>query len=225
MLKRGYLLLLMIISISLLTSCDDTYTFKSQVKLETLSASMSLYEDDLTESINLSQFIITNIPDKELVVTIINLPQHGNVELRKHQDEGYVAIYSPDVNFYGFDSFDFQVSNGKLTSISSVYIRVKAKNDDPIASDIKLTVYENSSLTINLTEYVIDIDSEQMIYTIEMLPEQGYVSLSENYLTYTPSEGFLGDVTMRYLVKDDQGGVNSGTITIKVVPKPASLSN
>lgn len=222
MIKRVLSVLMFLVLLVALTSCDDPNSLTFSPMLEVLPSSMSLYEDDYSEKINLSNLVITNLDTESLVFSIITLPQHGNVNLYKTKD-GIEVYYTPDNNFYGEDSFIYQVTNGKITAQNRINIRVRLVNDIPSLLNIRLTAYENTSLVINLENYVFDIDSDHLIYTLSLLPDYGFVSLNGSILTYSPSEGFIGNVTIGYMVQDEHNGVNSGYIHITVVPKPSYL--
>lgn len=87
------------------------------------------------------------------------------------------AIYSLDFDFHGTDRFTYQVSNGELTSSGTITVRVKSVDDAPIAHRTHLMTYENTIITFDLSNIVSDIDSEDLIFTIELIPSNGLIEL------------------------------------------------
>ena len=78
-----------------------------------------------------------------LTVTKISNPSHGAVVL--NGDGSFT--YTPAANFFGTDSFAYQLSDGVLSSaVATVTITVNPVNDVPVASDDSYTVREDGTL-------------------------------------------------------------------------------
>lgn len=70
--------IILFILISIISGCQQKSDSNS-ASLRTLDSSISLYEDDLIETINLSNLTIIKSSSENLVYTILTLPEHGNV--------------------------------------------------------------------------------------------------------------------------------------------------
>ncbi len=73
-----------------------------------------------------------------LVATLVDGPAHGVVQLA---EDGSFS-YTPASNFYGEDSFTYQVSDGTLTSgVAKVTLEVRAVEDAPVFSSVPVTAF------------------------------------------------------------------------------------
>ncbi|MFK7876369.1 MAG: Ig-like domain-containing protein, partial [Paracoccaceae bacterium] len=75
--------------------------------------------------------------------------------------------YTPDLNFFGTDSFTFSVSDGELSSgIQTISITVDAVNDAPVVSALTFAAAEDdNSLSFNLLQGATDVDLDDLDVT------------------------------------------------------------
>jgi hypothetical protein len=126
--------------------------------------------------------------------------------------------YTPNLNFYGEDSFQFYVDDGSTVSINStVTIHVIPVNDPPIAIDIpEVETYE--STPVDLTLLGIDVDVEDVLtFEVTNLPVHGELIGLGADRTYTPDENFIGEDMFTYTVFDGTADSNLATVTITVL--------
>ena len=135
--------------------------------------------------------------------------------------------YTPDPNFFGSDSFVYEVTDGNGgTAQATVNINVGAVNDVPVAGDDMFVTNEDvvlngSGLLSNDSD--LDGDTLQVNTTPVTVPANGTVSLNaDGTFTYTPNAGFFGSDSFVYEVTDGNGG----TCLLYTSPSPrdATLS-
>ncbi|MBA2655021.1 MAG: tandem-95 repeat protein [Gammaproteobacteria bacterium] len=135
--------------------------------------------------------------------------------------------FSPSENVNGdnLTQFNYQVSDGQdwSNNTASIKIDVAGVNDAPTAADDLATVNENSSVVINPLGNDTDIDGDNLaINSFDTASANGgTISSVEGNLLYTPATNFSGTDTFNYSVSDGNGGFETATVTVTVVPLPA----
>jgi uncharacterized delta-60 repeat protein len=142
---------------------------------------------------------------------------HGSLVLS--DDGGFT--YTPNGNFFGVDSFDYQISDGQGGGDSgTVSITVVNLNDIPTTTDDAFNTDEDTPLngtSILLNDSDVDGDSLSLITVPFTAPTNGNLTLSTNGIfTYTPNADFTGLDSFVYQVSDGVGGSNNGTVNITV---------
>ncbi len=121
-----------------------------------------------------------------LTYEIVTDPTNG--DLTGADDEW---TYEPDINFYGEDSFTFQVYDGTdYSEPATISIYVKPINDLPIADPQTLSTNEDTDLPITLTGQ--DADGDQLTYRITSQPSKGTLTGSGANRIYNPDENYHG---------------------------------
>ena len=143
----------------------------------------------------------------------------NNGSLTLVSDGGFT--YTPNVNFFGVDSFIYQLEDGKGgVTTGSVSITVSNINDDPktVNDDYSTNediVLNGSSVLSNDSD--IDGDSLSLITSTVSGPSNGIVVLNSNgSFIYTPNVNFFGDDSFDYQVSDGHGGSANGTVNITI---------
>lgn len=142
-------------------------------------------------------------------------------------NEDGTFTYTPDADFNGTDSFDYQVTDPDgETSTGTVFVTVNPVDDVPIANDVSFSVDEDGTLGgagVQVTAQ--NPDNEALFFTVSSQPANGTVVMNtDGTFTYTPDPDFNGTDTFTYQVTDgqflDQGFDDSvpqfGTVTITV---------
>ena len=154
--------------------------------------------------------IASDIDDNDpLTYTINTQPSNGSVEL-----SGQQATYTPDTNYNGSDSFEFQVTDddGLTSTVAVVTIIVNSVNDAPIANTVSGTTNEDNSVVITLTASDIDDDLSLLTYTIATQPSNGSVEISANQATYTPNANYNGDDSFSFQAIDSEGATSAAAL-------------
>lgn len=99
-------------------------------------------------------------------------PTNGTTALVNDSTIGY----TPFTNFFGADSFSYEISNviGEHDS-AMVYVNVLPVNDIPVLSLPNISFPEDSSYTLNLDLYVFDVESgaSEMAWSANVIDAQG----------------------------------------------------
>ncbi len=129
--------------------------------------------------------------------------------------------YTPNANYFGGDSFTFEVSDGNGgTDSATVTITVDDINDAPIADDDSATTTEDQAVDINVLDGDEDIDGTLVAASVTVVsaPTSGTATANANgSITYTPNGGFSGGDSFTYTVDDDDGAAsNEATVSVTV---------
>ncbi|NNC49417.1 MAG: cadherin-like domain-containing protein [Flaviramulus sp.] len=151
-------------------------------------------------------------------------------------DERTSYLYTPAQGFAGEDTFTYTLcDDDSPANCSTATVTITVTDEgNPVANDDAYNVLENSSSVF--TELLIndDIIDGAILSSIDNSTTQGTVTLnSDNTVTYTPQNGFLGDDSFKYTICDDDSPNNScstATVSITVIASiqfniPAELSD
>ncbi len=120
-------------------------------------------------------------------------------------------------------------------SITVTYDKSVCPNTNPVVNPDTITTQSGESTTFPVIDNDSDPDNDALTVTqidnqpatvgvpITLSDGSGTAVLnSDNTVTYTPSDGFVGQTTINYTVDDCRGGILSSTITISsTTPNPA----
>ena len=147
-----------------------------------------------------------------LTFSIDTQPTNGNVVI-----SGSSGTYTPNADFNGKDLFYFKASSTNGTSLKAkVEITVLALDDDPSSGNVSATTDEDISVDINLP--LIELDGDNVQFTIVSQPANGTVSLSGNIATYLPNPNFYGGDSFQFDVNDINRSINASTASITINP-------
>jgi len=165
----------------------------------------------------------SDIEDVTLTSTIVTQAANGNVVLNPNG----TYTYTPDPNFSGTDTFEYQVcDNGAPVEcgVALVTITVNAVNDAPILVDDSETIAEDASLSSNVSPNDSDLEGALVYNTTPVTPPaNGALTLnSDGTYTYTPDPDFNGTDTFEYEACDNGTPIfcETATVTITVTPLP-----
>jgi len=111
--------------------------------------------------------------------------------------------------------------NASLYNVSVWRGGTLAMNDPPTAEDDAYDVSKNGALTVTSEGGVLANDSDpnghDLTATVTDGPAHGTLELTANgSVRYTPDEGFTGEDTFTYEVRDGHGGADTASVTITV---------
>ncbi|WP_155759345.1 immunoglobulin-like domain-containing protein, partial [Vibrio cyclitrophicus] len=141
-------------------------------------------------------------------------PSNGTVVV----DENGDWTYTPNENYNGDDSFTVVVSDGQGgTDTITVNVGVTPVNDLPVGEDVSVTTDEDTPVSGLLT--ATDADNDQLTFSKGTEPSNGSVVVDENgNWTYTPDENYNGSDSFTVVVTDGNGGIDTITVNVGVVP-------
>ncbi len=194
--------------------------------------SYQLNEDGtLTVSATASDALLMNDYDLEndtltLTASLVENVKNGVLTI----DVNGNFTYLPNANFYGTDSFIYQITDGQDNFAEAmVLIEVLAVNDAPVALDDYYQINVNGSLNVMAPGVLSndsdpDLDSLTVITTPETEPAHGQLTLAaDGSFSYQPDAGFSGQDSFQYRVTDPNQGQAVASVQIDVVQSSMSL--
>lgn len=142
------------------------------------------------------------------------------------------VVYTPNPDYFGADSFTYEVTNAPLgstgqTSNAVVSIDVSPVDDPPVAGDDRFATTQPSSLTLLFSELLSNDsagpsnESQALSITSVTQPGAGSVLLTTTGIVFSPPPSFTGTTSFTYTVRDDEGATDTATVTIDVLPSGA----
>jgi subtilisin-like proprotein convertase family protein len=125
--------------------------------------------------------------------------------------------YTPDIDFFGSDSFTFRTNDGSLNSApATVTIDVSNVNDPPVANSQSISTNEDVTKFIALT--ASDVDGDTLTYHLTSQPSHGILTGGFASWNYIPSQNYSGSDSFTFEVDDGAQTSNEATISITVNP-------
>ena len=130
--------------------------------------------------------------------------------------------YIPNADFFGTDSFEYEVDDGTGGFDSAtVTITVNSVNEKVTTTDDSYSVNEDEILKMSdLGVLLNDNDADDDVLTVSLLTGSTSGSLelnSDGSFTYTPNADFFGTDSFEYQASDGVGAVDSAIVTITVI--------
>lgn len=161
-------------------------------------------------------------PDNDpLSVDSVTDPPNGSAAINADQ----TVTYTPDANFFGADTFDYTIHDGKggFDSATVTVTVERTPNSPPNAVDDSATTQENTAVTINVVGNDSDPNGDSLTVTNVTQPANGTTTNNgDGTVTYTPKNGFTGTDTFQYTISDGRGGTDTATVTVMVQPRPST---
>ncbi|MEM3119123.1 MAG: Ig-like domain-containing protein, partial [Nitrososphaerales archaeon] len=163
----------------------------------------------------------SDVEGDALTFSIVSGPTNGVLGAITPIDPTSASVtYTPNLNFFGADSFTFRVNDGTLDSnIATVNITVNSVNDDPVANNDSVSTNEDTVLdNIAVLANDTDADGDTLNITSFTQPTNGTVEAGTlaNTLRYIPNANFNGVDTFTYTVSDGNGGTDTATVSVTV---------
>ncbi len=161
----------------------------------------------------------SDLDGDQLTYSVIDMPLHGTLSGTPPN-----LSFTPDLNFFGADSFTFQAYDSKSTSnTATVSITVTSVNDAPTAGDDSFSVNEDVALTVPVTSGVLvndnDVEGTSLTAVLQSNVANGVLTLnSTGSFDYTPSPDFNGTDSFTYMAND--GNLNSSPATVTLTVNP-----
>ncbi|MFA7628493.1 MAG: Ig-like domain-containing protein, partial [Candidatus Dojkabacteria bacterium] len=142
--------------------------------------------------------VATDVDGDTLTYAIVAPPAHGTGTLVDN-----VATYTPDLDYYGTDSFTYKANDGLLDSnTATVTITVTPVKDQVVAVDDDYDTNEGETLTVAAPGVLAnDIDVDLNIMTAGLVTDVQHGNLSLNgdgSFVYVPDPNFFGTDTFEY---------------------------
>ncbi len=129
--------------------------------------------------------------------------------------------YVPEANYFGADSFSYEVSDGVQTSTGMVTITILPVNDVPLAVADNYEVETGDILTAisGVLDNDYDAENDPLEAIIFQQPLHGSLVMSPSgQFVYVPDSGYTGSDSFSYIVRESLSSVLSspGFVTIDV---------
>ena len=148
------------------------------------------------------------------LLTISSPPAHGTASITADK----TIAYTPEQNYEGYDSIEYQYSDGLETATATISIAVGNVNSAPVAKDDNLETTTGDPIAIDVRANDKDADGDTMIVYGLTQPKHGEVTVDKGIVTYTPEPDFVGTDTFTYKVRDGQGGRDKANVQVTVNP-------
>ena len=161
-----------------------------------------------------SAFTLTgnDVDGDRLEFVVVGLPSHGNLV-------GDVPnmTYVPSPDYHGEDAFQFLVSDGSLDSdVVEVMITVSSVNDAPVALGQEVATLEDEFVNFLLSG--LDVDGDELVFTITRQPQHGSLSGDAPNLGYQPDDNYHGEDSLAFHVSDGQFFSEDVVVDLTVEP-------
>jgi VCBS repeat-containing protein len=196
------------------TGRADSYTIKAGGVLTETAAAGVLANDTDNNSMALSAALGTG-------------PSHGTLSL--NADGSFT--YTPTAGFAGTDSFTY-VPNDALTNGAATTVTIKVTATAPTEKADSYATLASHALTTTAATGVLanDTDNNGLTLTAALAsggaPAHGTLVLNQNgSFTYTPTEGYTGTDSFKYVASDSLSTGAATTVTLTVSPVPVSSAS
>jgi VCBS repeat-containing protein len=167
----------------------------------------------------------TNVIDADqdaLEYTFPTLPAHGAVyvpyEITPRTPGTYA--YRPDYDFYGTDSFTYQVSDG-FGGVATAKVSITVR-PNLTAGDDYATTDQGKAVTINVLANDVDLDGDFLWVWVESTNSNAKVN-PDSTITYQPNANATGEQTFIYYISDSSGHYRTPTVHVTVNPAPVPV--
>lgn len=131
------------------------------------------------------------------------------------------VLYTPVLNFFGTDLFNFTISDGINSITATAIVAVASVNDPPtVPGPVNVTTTRNTPLLITnamLLAGVTDVDGgTPSVASVPNAAGNGSVAAAAGGYTYSPSPGFVGSDSLLVTLTDGQSGFANRTVLITV---------
>lgn len=150
-------------------------------------------DEDSPKAINASD--LTSNDTQELdwlpkrITSITANPSHGLLSRTESNGEITQITYTPNKDYSWTDSFKYQVTNGKKTSVATVTLNINPVNDEPVVTSIDLRMSALTSTAVNVLSFASDADWDVLKVRIKDHPSHWTAVLNaDQTITYTHTD-------------------------------------
>ncbi|MFD2165052.1 Ig-like domain-containing protein [Thalassotalea euphylliae] len=145
-----------------------------------------------------------------LSISSVSSPGSGQATI-----SGNDIVYRANEGFIGSDTFSYTVSDGKGGSDTAT-VSVSIENKPPTAVNDTVSTTQSQSAELDILENDSSLAGHDLTIVSVTAPSNGQVSLSGNVATYVPNNGFVGQDSFGYVVRDTLGDESTATVTVSV---------
>ena len=156
-------------------------------------------------------FSYDEVDNEQVSFTVVNNPSYGSVTISND-----VATYTPNADWNGTDTFNFQIQDGSSKIIenqATATIVVNPVNDAPVC-DASTSASVDFGSSVDITMNCSDIDSSSLQYYLTSAASNGTTSLNGNVVTYSPTS--TGTDNFKFRANDGELDSNDGDVQITI---------
>jgi hypothetical protein len=156
----------------------------------------------------------TDPEDNTLTLDSVSTASYGTITIANN-----VALYTPEANFSGSDSFSYWVTDGEGGSTKgAVTVTVTATNDAPTAVDDTLgTISATRPTTLDLLANDTDPDGDSLTITAVGDADYGNVTISGDSVRFNATRGSSGESdSFTYTIEDGDGETSTATANFTI---------
>ena len=160
--------------------------------------SESTVNEDSSVNIDVLSFS-SDVDGDILTISGITNPTNGSALIENDQ-----IIYTPNADYFGYDSFDYLISDGNGGIISkTLNLTINNVNDAPeITIEGIVNINEDNEARINILEHANDIDGDDLSLISANNAINGTLTLDGGEIIYTPDQNYFGSENITYTVSD-----------------------
>jgi DNA/RNA endonuclease G (NUC1) len=144
----------------------------------------------------------TDVDGDSLSLASVGSAAHGTVSIVSGK-----AVYSPNPNYNGTDSFGYVVSDGHGGQANgAVSVTINPVNDAPVADSQSVNTASNTPVAITLTGSDVETSTGSLIFTVTSGPSHGSLSGTGANRIYTPGLNYSGPDSFQFTVTDTGDG-------------------
>ncbi|MCO8272675.1 Ig-like domain-containing protein [Actinoplanes sp. TRM 88003] len=164
----------------------------------------------------------TDLNGDTLQVTAVTAAAHGTAVLAA----GNTVTYTPRAGWFGTDTFTYSISDGHGGTASAL-VRVTVRNAAPIAVDDRFTVRPGLTTVLDLLANDRDPNTGQALSIATLgTPGKGTVTRNaDGTVSYRPNALTGGIDTFTYVLTDDLGATDTGTVTVVIDAAPTATAD
>ena len=167
--------------------------------------------------------------DVNIFILECSAPSYGDLDsISWYVEEGipvsvpFSLFYTPDLGYYGIDSFEYQIKSiygGSAYGNATVFVNKTGNNSPQQEIPLAFTLQTNTySVTFNVLTNITDMDGDPVSLYAVTAPQYGTVAYgSEGTVTYERDPRYYGNDYFDYIVTDGKGGLLKAQITIEQV--------
>jgi hypothetical protein len=176
-----------------------------------------IFNEDETFNFNINEYCID--PDNDSIfIDIESRPDLNHIE-NINITENKIEIY-PKQNWFGTDYVTFRVSdNENFTLTDEIQINITGINDPPILAnnipDISFDMDSNLTNYINLNDYFLDLDFDNILYNVSG-NENINIVIENGSVSFYPIPLWYGNESVNFFAYDGEYLINSNELILNV---------
>ncbi|MBU2892083.1 tandem-95 repeat protein [Colwellia sp. D2M02] len=143
-------------------------------------------------------------------VTEVSSPTSGAIKNNQTN-----ITYTPNSGYIGNDSFTYTITDTQGQS-SSATVTLDIASIAPTAENDVVTTVQSKAVIIDILANDVSISGHQLTIASASSASNGIINHDGKLLTYTPNNGFSGNDTFTYVVRDSFGDESTASVGVTI---------